>query len=443
MKKIEIFGFSISFKLDKKNKDDAEIYTKEYHLKEKILYLMLILILIPLSSKFSYLSKSNTYSVGDVVVNDIYSPKSTVYNDRHKREGIIQDMVLNSEKEYIYVPEAGKIYLEGLDDFFNQIIALQKEKRRNFDPRVIERIIGRKVPQTTVDSLLKLSHKDLMEKRNKLRNLVEEIYGNGIVQENGVISIKPPLDKKVEELSTLDKSIINIFLTANYIYDEEKTKNAIQEKVSQVGNQLVEIKAGNILAKKGEILTEKKVSMLEAVGVYSYKKNIIMLFANLMYLIIISIIFYPLFANVVNKYILNKNYYRSTFLIIVVTFLIFRFINIDYAYMIPFDMVIFLLSILMNVSYAVLIGLFSLAYLLPLLDYDLLYFTMYILSLVIGGYLVKRVATRAELINVGLKLAVLKFFVFVLISYFLGFEGTVIALKAGELILSGLISGML
>ncbi len=40
MKKIELFGLSLTFKINRKNADDAELYTKDHHLKEKIFYLI-------------------------------------------------------------------------------------------------------------------------------------------------------------------------------------------------------------------------------------------------------------------------------------------------------------------------------------------------------------------------------------------------------------------
>ena len=41
MRKIELFGLSLTFKINKKNADDAELYTKDHHLKEKIFYLFM------------------------------------------------------------------------------------------------------------------------------------------------------------------------------------------------------------------------------------------------------------------------------------------------------------------------------------------------------------------------------------------------------------------
>lgn len=43
-----------------------------YSLREKILYLTLIMFVLAFSSKISLLSRNNNYKVGDVVISDIY-----------------------------------------------------------------------------------------------------------------------------------------------------------------------------------------------------------------------------------------------------------------------------------------------------------------------------------------------------------------------------------
>ncbi|MGL4970302.1 MAG: HD family phosphohydrolase, partial [Cetobacterium sp.] len=96
MKKIELFGLSLTFKINKKNADDAELYTKDNHLKEKIFYLILMVMLIVISSKSGYIINTQKYDIGDVSINDIYSPKSILFNDRDKKQDIIKNLMESS-----------------------------------------------------------------------------------------------------------------------------------------------------------------------------------------------------------------------------------------------------------------------------------------------------------------------------------------------------------
>jgi membrane-associated HD superfamily phosphohydrolase len=78
----------------------------------------------------------------------------------------------------------------------------------------------------------------------------------------------------------------------NYIFDKEKTKEEIEKKTSKIGPQIVEVQAGSIIAKKGEVITEKKLEILSALGIYSYADSILRFLINGFYLLLISFISY-------------------------------------------------------------------------------------------------------------------------------------------------------
>ena len=117
MKKFSLFGLKFMFEVKRSSKNDVELYSTSYALREKIIYLILIMFIIAFSSKIGLLSKNNNYSVGDVVISDIYAPKTIVFNDKSAKEKIIENMIAQSGKEYIYSADAGRIYLETFDEF--------------------------------------------------------------------------------------------------------------------------------------------------------------------------------------------------------------------------------------------------------------------------------------------------------------------------------------
>ena len=443
MKKFSLFGLKFMFEVKRSSKNDVELYSTSYALREKIVYLILIMFLIAFSSKVGLLSKNNNYSVGDVVISDIYAPKTIVFNDKSAKEKIIENMIAQSGKEYIYSADAGRIYLETFDEFFDDIYALKNNKDSNVDFKNLEKDTGRRIPDSMVKELLSLKVPDIVKLQKETRKFLENLYESGIVQEKASVKYKSPYDKKIEKLSNLQKQIVETFAAPNYIYDEGKTKKAIEEKVSQINDQYIEIKAGTLVAKKGEILNERRIKILESCGVYSYKKSLGIMMANLAYLFIISTLFYQIVFNRYKKDILRKSTYRSTLLIIIVFFLTFRFINNDLIYLVPADTALFLFVLLTNTKFGLMIISFMLFFLLPIIDYDLIFLVMNIASMTFGAYLIKKVNTRAGLIAIGIQMAVLKVATFGLLSFFSEVETFGAALKSGEIIVSGLVSGMI
>ena len=443
MKKFSLFGLKFMFEVKRSSKNDVELYSTSYALREKIVYLILIMFLIAFSSKVGLLSKNNNYSVGDVVISDIYAPKTIVFNDKSAKEKIIENMIAQSGKEYIYSADAGRIYLETFDEFFDDIYALKNNKDSNVDFKNLEKDTGRRIPDSMVKELLSLKVPDIVKLQKETRKFLENLYESGIVQEKASVKYKSPYDKKIEKLSNLQRQIVETFAAPNYIYDEGKTKKAIEEKVSQINDQYIEIKAGTLVAKKGEILNERRIKILESCGVYSYKKSLGIMMANLAYLFIISTLFYQIVFNRYKKDILRKSTYRSTLLIIAAFFLTFRFINNDLIYLVPADTALFLLVLLTNTKFGLMIISFMLFFLLPIIDYDLIFLVMNIASMTFGAYLIKKVNTRAGLIAIGIQMAVLKVETFGLLSFFSEVETFGAALKSGEIIVSGLVSGMI
>ena len=443
MKKFSLFGLKFMFEVKRSSKNDVELYSTSYALREKIIYLILIMFIIAFSSKIGLLSKNNNYSVGDVVISDIYAPKTIVFNDKSAKEKIIENMIAQSGKEYIYSADAGRIYLETFDEFFDDIYALKNNKDSNVDFKNLEKDTGRRIPDSMVKELLSLKVPDIVKLQKETRKFLENLYESGIIQEKASVKYKSPYDKKIEKLPNLQKQIVETFAAPNYIYDEDKTKKAIEEKVSQINDQYIEIKAGTLVAKKGEILNERRIKILESCGVYSYKKSLGIMMANLTYLFIISTLFYQIIFNRYKKDILRKSTYRSTVLIIIAFFLTFRFINNDLIYLMPADTALFLLILLTNTKYGLMMISFMLFFLLPIIDYDLIFLVMNIASMTFGAYLIKKVNTRAGLIAVGIQMAVLKVATFGLLSFFSEVETFGAALKSGEIIVSGLVSGMI
>mgnify|MGYP000067286734 FL=1 len=399
--------------------------------------------IVAFSSKISLISNQNNYKVGDIVRSDIYAPNTIIFKDQSAKEKIIEEMIRESGKEYIYSADAEKVYLEYYDEFFNSIYASKNNHIEDLEYNTIERNTNKKIPNTIIQELLALKTSQLKNLQGRVREFLVEAYNEGIIKEKNGVFYKEKSQKQYNKLSTLEKEIADIFTSPNYVYDELKTKKNIQEKVSQIKDQYIEIKAGTLIGKTGEILNERRIKILEACGVFSYKKSFALIFANVIYLGIVSSLFYILFFNNYRKKILNKNYYRSSLLIVAGTLLAFRVFNNDLMYLIPADTAFFLLILLVGKNYATSLFSFMLFFLMPILNYDLKFFTMYFIAIAFAAQIVSKITTRSGIIAAGVQLSVLKVVIYLLFSYFSEIGSFTTAITSGAILLSGLISGML
>lgn len=442
MKNINIFGLKLSFEIKRNKYSDENIYSSDYSLREKIIYLILIMAIVSFSAKFTLLSSQNNYKIGDIVKKDIYAPTTIIFKDDFAKEKIIEDMIVSAGKEYIYSADVKELYIDYLDDFFEIFI---NKKNTNLENSIdtLEKKLNKKISNYVLSELMRKNISQVKTLHRQTKNFLNNAYDSGIISEKNRFIFKEEISKSYEKLSTLEKNIVDIFIAPNYVLDENKTKKNIEEKVSQIQDQYVEIKAGTLIGKKGEVLNERRLKLLESCGVYSYKKSIAVIFATGIYLFIVSTIFYNILFTKHRKEILNKNYYRSSLIIIGVIISLFRVLNNDYMYLIPIDTAFFLLVILINRSYAMSLFSFMLFYMLPILNFDLKFYIIYSLTLGFGAYIVSKVNTRSGLVALGIELSILKVITLFIISFLTEVESFRMFINTGFTMVSGAFSGML
>ena len=442
MKKFTIFGFKFLFEVKKKDNSDEEKYSDTYFLKEKVFYLILALFLITISAKIPILFRNNNYMIGDVVKSDIYSPKTIVFRDKIGKDKIIQDMINQLDKDYIYSSDAADIYTNEFDNFHKEIIAIKKGNLQTFDYSGFERKMGKAMPETLVKKILEEDEDKINSTFEKLSEHLKNAYTAGIYKEKNSIRINEPAESEIENLDAFERDLINYFLIPNYIYDEAKTKSAINEKVSQINDQYIEIKAGTLIAKTGEILTERKIDILDKLGIYNYKMSIFIITLNIIFLLVISSIFNVVTTRFYSKDVLEKKKYKAVMLLMIVTLLVFRIVPNSMIYLVPIDTMLLLLMFIVRPRFSIFLTVMLISYLLPITDYDLKYFTIQSIAILATGFLSKNIGTRSSVIAIGIQLAIMKILLYLILSFFSMEESFGVALNTIKLFVSGLFSGM-
>lgn len=442
MKKFTIFGFKFLFEVKKKDNSDEEKYSDTYFLKEKVFYLILALFLITISAKIPILFRNNNYMIGDVVKSDIYSPKTIVFRDKIGKDKIIQDMINQLDKEYIYSSDAADIYTNEFDNFHKEIIAIKKGNLQTFDYSGFERKMGKAMPETLVKKILEEDEDKINSTFEKLSEHLKNAYTAGIYKEKNSIRVNEPVKSEIDNLDAFERDLINYFLIPNYIYDEAKTKSTINEKVSQINDQYIEIKAGTLIAKTGEILTERKIDILDKLGIYNYKISIFIITLNIIFLLVISSIFNVVTTRFYSKDVLEKKKYKAVMLLMIVTLLVFRIVPDSMIYLVPIDTMLLLLMFIVRPRFSIFLTVMLISYLLPITDYDLKYFTIQSIAILATGFLSKNIGTRSSVIAIGIQLAIMKILLYLILSFFSMEESFGVALNTIKLFVSGLFSGM-
>lgn len=443
MKKFNFLGFRFLFRVERENRDDVQVYSDTYQLKDRMVYFLVFLMIISLSSQLGNIFQRNKYIDKDIIKENIYAPRDVKYKDVLKREAIIKDIVEESEKKYIYLPEIGKKYSRGLNEFYDEILQIKEKKIKNFDYDFFEENYKLKIAPEIVDGVLDLSKREINSQRKDLMDILDKVYSHGIREGETFITTMADKDFKDKELSNIEFKVLDIFTFPNYVYDRERTKFEIKKRVDGIEDQYTTVKAGELVLKKGELLDKEKIQVLNALGIYSFAETVLRFSVTGIYLITVSVIAYNIVTTKFKKELSNKNIYGATFLVFALLFFIFRFFGKDYLYLIPFETGFFLLQILVNSAYAFYFGIIALIYITPMINYDMVYFVITLLTILFATRFLGSVKTRVQFINLGIQLAIVKLIIYFSITFLTFGVSETVLLDSTKIILSGIFSGVL
>lgn len=443
MKKFNFLGFRFLFRVERENRDDVQVYSDTYQLKDRMVYFLVFLMIISLSSQLGNIFQRNKYIDKDIIKENIYAPRDVKYKDVLKREAIIKDIVEESEKKYIYLPEIGKKYSRGLNEFYDEILQIKEKKIKNFDYDFFEENYKLKIAPEIVDGVLDLSKREINSQRKDLMDILGKVYSHGIREGETFITTMADKDFKDKELSNIEFKVLDIFTFPNYVYDRERTKFEIKKRVDGIEDQYTTVKAGELVLKKGELLNKEKIQVLNALGIYSFAETVLRFSVTGIYLITVSVIAYNIVTTKFKKELSNKNIYGATFLVFALLFFIFRFFGKDYLYLIPFETGFFLLQILVNSAYAFYFGIIALIYITPMINYDMVYFVITLLTILFATRFLGSVKTRVQFINLGIQLAIVKLIIYFSITFLTFGVSETVLLDSTKIILAGIFSGVL
>ncbi len=439
IKELEIFGITFRLKVAKEKIDDDE-FSRESSLKARVLNLILILFFI-IISKNMYIGNNSEYKVGDVVSKNIYAPKTVLYNDKNKRKELLYSLIETSKQSYRYIPEVREKSIKDIDSFFDEI--LNEKNKKTFDLKEIEKKFGNKISKRDIRYIFFRNTGEIQRIRQRILKAVDEAYKCGVIKEGKETVIYSPEEDIFSSLTDRERGLAESFIKPNYIYDSESDGETISEKVKKIQEQIVEVNAGSLLIKKGERVDEIKQTLIELTGASSAKQRTIFFGINFLYIIICTSIFYPILVNGFKEEILKKNIYKSLTFVFILSFLIYRFLNIKYIYFVPFETIIFLMYILYKKRFAFFASLMLLFYLFPLVEYNSIFLIIAFFTILLSNYLANKVSTRQELIIMGMKIAIVKFLLYLIFSYLKWNGQELLIFQGSQILISGFISGML
>ncbi|MBN1467463.1 MAG: HDIG domain-containing protein [Fusobacteriaceae bacterium] len=436
MRPINLLGKKIIIKIEDNKEDNKGIwkFSLENTVNLRIILMLFLICLSVLSSKLSYVK--NIYKKGTVIEKDIIAPRSISYIDEDKKRNLVDKIISDVDDVYVRDKSIELITYDKINSFFEDL------KKASLEQSSYSEYLKRLELNLSEDELKRiLEPEDIEIVKKETIKKVEELYKEGV--KDDTLSINNALNNVKLTGDNLEFLIIQRFLKPNTIYNGEKTETLLKEKIADVEDIRINISAGDIVLKAGTKLTDSDIQLLKRIGVYSLVDNVKVFTGNILYVLVVSGLLWITLKKIFISQMMNKRHYYATLFAIIILISGIRLINIKFVNIFPFEYLVILLGILFGSLYSGIISSFVFMYSIPIIGFNNSLLMVLIVSMIFALYSSSKIKTRADIVNIGIYVGLLKMLLGVATSWVNKLEFVDTIFSMAQLFLSGILSGML
>jgi len=357
----------------------------------------------------------------------IYAPREAT--DYYTTEELREEAAQAVPETYDYEPAINIEIEEEFSAFMEEIFEVRRieeeeEEKIEMLQGLFQDKLEEEVEGEEVKVFLEIPREELEEFEKEVLGIIKGIMEQG-VKEEGLENVKNNLYMEINILpyeDNLREKIAEVaqgLVRPNMIYNEEATMRSRQEAREAV--EPVKILKGSLIVSEGEVVTERHMAQLEAVGLQRTLTNYSVI-AGLVFLLLAVFIIGGVYLYMYEKEVYyNPSLLMLLGLILIITLVFTLAANYFSGYLIPVAMGMILITVLFNARLAIMFNII-LAILIGIMTGGEF---SYIIVALLGGltavYSVAQVYNRADLTRAGLYVALVN--TLAIISVFLYWTG--------------------
>jgi len=416
-------------KISGKNMQKKKLIDKNIIQKISILFVLLIAITLVLSINF--FPDKILLKEGQICTKDILSPGDFEFVDleatqnlREKAAKSIKEVydlnlanIENVEKEIDSFFLKVKEYQEKIDESSKDTTAPIIENDRSLTDDELNEManeinedLGLYISEQVIAGCLQLDNLSLEKIRVDIKSSVRKIMEQGIKKDD-LEHAKKQLIREISEISLdhhdalIASEIATSLLLPSLFLNEEDTEKRRQEAIASVDDVITTIQKGQIIIRKGEVVTSEDIAILNALGLKNPKIN----FSNIIGIIMITAIcllvvflylsyFYSDIYENVNKLILLG-------IISIFVVLLAKIASQASGYLMPIASASMLIAISLNPNIAILLTVILSLLIGFIPGGGLNYILVSVISGIVAIYSIRKATQRSSLTRAGLIIA--------------------------------------
>ncbi|ADO76810.1 HD family phosphohydrolase [Halanaerobium praevalens] len=416
----------------------------------KIIWALFFFVLISLSLSLDLIPNQVDLRAGQVSQNDITAPRTITFVNEEKtselqreaaetaprvyeEDSTVKEEVfnkinnffesINQKRESFYLNQISQVETDSNQekketDSEKEIPAFEKinfsESEKNEIINLIKKDLDFEIKDENLVSLIVLSKSELKDLKNKAINILEQKLDNRILPSD-LVAVRVDLRQQVMEMDLARNKrlfladLVESVISANMFLNQEATAKRREKAVSEVEPVKKTVRQGEIIVRKGDVVTEVDIKVLEKIGMKKSGIN----YYNIAGRVLISFILFSVLGFYFYKYQRkiwtdNSKLILIELLILIVVILskiLILFQNPFVDYLVPTAMASILLTVLIGSETAVISTLFISLLIAPVYDMNFNIVLTSFLAGLIGIFSVTKVKERGDIIRAGLNIS--------------------------------------
>ncbi|NMB26580.1 MAG: HDIG domain-containing protein [Tissierellia bacterium] len=355
-------------------------------------------------------TKRINVKVGDTAPLEIRATKEMV--DKQATERLKREAANRVEPRYRLSPSVQMAMKTTVKEFFDDVRELQLVDNMSLNKKA--QVLGEEsrilLSKNEYYIALKLNQDELNAFENNIKDLINQIMGVGIKEEDLEYE-KENIEKIFENIDISDEekqlgiSLLNNTIQPNKFVDTEATQRKKNEEIAKV--EPVIVKEHEVIVRKGDVIDSNSLDLIKESGLLKEKegydkRTVIGIIVLILLLQIVIFGYIYLF----NNEIMDGN--RLLILIIIITFVILvseGIYNIS-PFIMPVSTAALLIAILMDTRLSLIVNMFIVFILSFTLKLDDTIMAMYLISGSIGAFMASKQQQRYNILLNGLLIGV-------------------------------------
>jgi len=416
-------------KISGKNMQKKKLIDK--NIIQKISIFFILLTAITLVFSINFFPDKILLKEGQICTKDILSPGDfefvdleATHNLKEKAAKSIKEVydlnlanIENVEKQIDSLFLKIKEYQEKIDESLKDITAhITENDRRLTDDELnemaneINEDLGLYISEQVIAGCLQLDNLSLEKIRVDIRSSVRKIMEQGIKKDD-LENAKKQLIREISEISLdhhdalIASEIATSRLLPSLFLNEEGTEKRRQEAIASVDDIIRTIQKGQIIIRKGEVVTSEDITILNALGLKNPKIN----FSNILGIIMITaiclLLVFIYLSNFYSDIYENVNKLILLGIISIFIILLAKIASQVSGYLIPIASASMLIAISLNPNIAILLTVILSLLIGFIPGGGLNYILVSVISGIVAIYSIRKATQRSRLTRAGLIIA--------------------------------------